>query len=67
MADASTSVGPITIGGSPTEAEVAAIVAAIEMSWPKPMAAPTAPPSQSTRWRHSDRWWAEGRLPNTWR
>ena len=67
MAHAESSVGPIEIGGSPSEAEVAAIVAAIEMSWPKPAVGVTGPRTQSTRWRHANRWWAEGRLPNSWK
>ena len=67
MADVSTRVGPMRIAGAPTEAEVAAIVAAIEMTWPKPAAPSSKAPTQSTRWRHADRWWAEGRLPNSWK
>jgi len=68
MATVETSVGHVEIGGAPTDAEIAAIVAAVEMTWPKP-----APPSsggrvvQSTAWRHADRWWAEGRLPSCWK
>ena len=47
-----------TGGGQPTEEEVVAILAAIEMAWPRPAAAP--PPSEeplSLRWRLSGRWW----------
>ncbi|MDQ6784989.1 MAG: hypothetical protein M3063_16450 [Actinomycetota bacterium] len=46
-----------TAGGTPTEAEVAAIVAAVEALWPRPVAghpAPSGPPP----WRFSGRWWA---------
>ena len=62
---AETSVGPIEIGGSPSDQEIAAIVAAIEMAWPKP-SAPKVAPQISTKWRYSGRWWSEGRLPNRW-
>lgn len=55
----------IEVHGQPSAAEVAAIVAAIEMTWPKPAPAETRPPT-STRWRYADRWWQEGRLPSRW-
>lgn len=67
MASIETSAGPIEVAGSPSEAEVAAIVAAIEMAWPKPAAPIATRRTVSTAWRHADRWWAEGRLPNTWK
>jgi len=40
----------------PTEEELAAIVAAIELAWPRPVvaAAPRRPPA----WRFSGRWWS---------
>ena len=47
----------VSRGGEPTEEEVAAIVAAIEVCWPRP-AAPTAP-SAPPRWRFSGRWWSK--------
>jgi hypothetical protein len=37
--------------------EVAAIVAAIEVAWPRPAAAP--PPDRAPRWRFSGRWWSK--------
>jgi hypothetical protein len=42
----------------PSPEELAAIVAAIEMAWPRPIvvAAPVPPPSA---WRFSGRWWAK--------
>jgi len=42
----------------PTDEEMAAIVAAVELAWPRPapMAAPMA--ESSNRWRFSGRWWA---------
>lgn len=65
MAAVESAVGRIEVKGTPSEEEVAAIIAAIEMVWPKP-APPRKTPPQSTAWRHSGRWWSEGRLPNSW-
>jgi len=42
---------------TPTEEEVAAIVAAIEASWPRPAA--SAAPQQPPRWRFAGRWWTK--------
>jgi Acyl-CoA carboxylase epsilon subunit len=47
----------ITRGGEPTDEEVAAIVAAVEATWPR-AAAPSAP-EQAPRWRFSGRWWTK--------
>jgi hypothetical protein len=42
----------------PTPDELAAIVAAVEMTWPQAVvAAPPTPPA-TTRWRFAGRWWA---------
>jgi hypothetical protein len=43
-------------GGEPTDEEVAAIVAAIELTWPRPV---TAQPAELPRWRFSGRWWTK--------
>ena len=43
-------------GGEPTDEELAAIVAAIEVTWPRPVAAPAA---ELPRWRFSGRWWTK--------
>jgi hypothetical protein len=42
----------------PSEEEMAAIVAAVELAWPRP--APEPPPlaEAPNRWRFSGRWWA---------
>jgi len=47
----------VTAGGEPTAEEVAAIVAAVEVAWPRPSAEveAEAPP----RWRFSGRWWTK--------
>ena len=42
----------------PTDEEVAAILAAVEVAWPRPVVvAPTE--DQPPRWRFSGRWWAK--------
>ena len=43
--------------GDPTDEEVAAIVAAIEVASPRPAGA--APRQQPPRWRFSGRWWTK--------
>jgi hypothetical protein len=50
---------PISIarGGEATDEEVAAIAAAIEVTWPRPVAAGSA--DQPPRWRFSGRWWTK--------
>lgn len=57
-----TAVGPhtdvaVTRGGEPSDDEVAAIVAAIEVTWPRPVA--TAAEPVLPRWRFSGRWWTK--------
>jgi hypothetical protein len=42
----------------PTEDEVAAIVAAVEASWPRPAVAGPAE-DQPSRWRFAGRWWSK--------
>jgi hypothetical protein len=47
-----------TFLSSPSDDEAAAIVAAIEIVWPRPVA--YAPPSEDTpTWRFSGLWWAK--------
>jgi hypothetical protein len=47
----------VAAGGTPTEAEVAAILAAVEALWPRPPA-PDEASRQPHPWRFSGRWWA---------
>jgi len=47
----------VTGGGEATDEEVAAIVAAIELSWPR--AAAAAEREAPLRWRFSGRWWTK--------
>ncbi len=50
-------VGSATVRPAPDDDELAAILAAIETSWPRP--APAAPTDdEPSRWRFSGRWWS---------
>jgi hypothetical protein len=40
-----------------TEEETAAIVAALEAFWPRPVAVSPEPPRRMSAWRFSGRWW----------
>jgi hypothetical protein len=50
-----------TITPEPTPDEAAAIVAAIELLWPKP-AAPAPARQTDSAWRFSGRWWRRDRF-----
>ncbi len=43
---------------NPTDEEVAAIVAAIEVCWPRPAAVVDEGPGGPPPWRFSGRWWS---------
>jgi hypothetical protein len=43
----------------PDQEELAAIVAAIEIAWPKPVVLAKPVPEQSSRWRFAGRWWSK--------
>ena len=48
------------ISPAPTPEEAAAIVAATEALWPKPVVmADSGEPGRDTTWRFSARWWAK--------
>ena len=47
----------IAITPTPTPEEVAAIAAAVEGLWPKPVFSESAPISRVPTWRFSNRWW----------
>ena len=50
--------GPdVTVPGDASDEEAAAIVAAIELSWPAAAAEDVAEPPP--RWRFAGRWWAK--------
>jgi hypothetical protein len=47
-------------GVVPTDEELAAILAAYEALWPKPVMADVgAAPAEPPRWRFSGRWWSK--------
>jgi hypothetical protein len=47
----------VEVSPTPTDEEAAAIVAAVELSWPRAVAgAALEPPA---RWRFSGRWWSK--------
>ena len=50
---------PIEISGAPTAEEVAAIVAAHEALWPRPVLVDDTP-ATTPAWRFSGRWWQGG-------
>ena len=49
---------PVHISPAPTEEEAAAIVAAIEALWPRPVVMPAAASRPANAWRYSGRWWS---------
>ena len=44
---------------SPDEEELAAIVAAIEVAWPKPVIVTPSQTPAPSRWRFAGRWWSK--------
>lgn len=42
----------------PSEDELAAILAAVEVAWPRPVAAAPPRPEAPPPWRFAGRWWA---------
>jgi len=49
----------VEITPAPTEEEAAAIVAAVQALWPRPVLPPAADsPTRLPTWRFSTRWWA---------
>jgi hypothetical protein len=47
----------VEITPTPTDEEAAAIVAAVELSWPRVVAG--GAPEAAPRWRFSGRWWSK--------
>lgn len=43
---------------TPTEEELAAILAAVELLWPRPVAVEQPQRDTTPAWRFSGRWWA---------
>jgi hypothetical protein len=52
----------VIISPAPTDEEAAAIAAAVEFAWPRPVIVISAGPRPTAAgpWRWSGRWWAEG-------
>lgn len=46
------------VSPTPTDAEVAAIMAGVEALWPKPAIIADTTPARTTAWRFSGRWWS---------
>ena len=45
--------------GDPSPEELAAIVAAVEMAWPRPVVLLREEPERPSAWRFSGRWWSK--------
>jgi hypothetical protein len=52
------SVAVALVSPTPTDEETAAIVAAVELLWPRP-GAPDGPARRSSAWKFSGRWWSQ--------
>jgi hypothetical protein len=52
-------VRSITRADQPSDEELAAILAAVELVWPRPVVASGADVEESPRWRFSGRWWTK--------
>jgi hypothetical protein len=50
------------ISPAPSAAEAAAILAAVEALWPKPLVAAAIEPDGTLAWRFSGRWWQRDRF-----
>ncbi|HET6916707.1 MAG TPA: hypothetical protein VFH56_11515 [Acidimicrobiales bacterium] len=46
------------MGADPSPDELAAIVAAIEAAWPRPVVVVAEEPERPSAWRFSGRWWS---------
>ncbi len=46
------------VSPAPSEEEAAAIVAAIDALWPRPVVAAVEPSRPANAWRYSGRWWS---------
>jgi hypothetical protein len=47
----------VTSRHTPTDEELAAILAAVELLWPRPVVATVEPGDTTPSWRFSGRWW----------
>jgi hypothetical protein len=52
------------VSPAPSDEELVAIVAALELAWPRPVIVEApALPSAAGAWRWSGRWWAKSPIP----
>jgi hypothetical protein len=51
--------GPAGPADQPSPEELAAILAAVEMAWPRPVVLVDDPGSGAGPWRFSGRWWSK--------
>ncbi len=52
----------LDISPKPSDEETAAILAAVEALWPKPMAVELPDTDRGVAWRFSGRWWQRDRF-----
>ncbi len=50
------------VSPAPSPEEAAAIMAAVEALWPRPVAAPRDETTANVSWRFSGRWWASNHV-----
>ena len=55
---AALTLGAVSVGGSPSLEETAAIMAAVEHLWPRPLLLVADDARQTPSWRFSGRWWS---------
>ena len=55
-------VAHIEMTPAPTEQEAAAIAAAVEALWPRPLLAVESEQERNAAWRFSGRWWQRDRF-----
>ncbi len=51
-------IDPSTVRPTPTDEELAAIVASVEVAWPRPVVL-VDDRAEPNRWRFSGRWWSK--------
>ena len=49
---------PSQPAGAPSPEELAAILAAVEMAWPRAVVVAAEEPERAGQWRFSGRWWS---------
>jgi hypothetical protein len=54
---------PTSRSSEPTAEELAAIVAAVEVAWPRPVLVVDDDGHHASPWRFSNRWWQPRRSP----